>query len=129
MAQIKIYGLKTHLSDQQTAISTAIHAAVMTALDYPAEKKFQRFISLDNSEFIYPDDRSDKYTIIEISMFEGRSTEAKKNLIRAIYSNMTAQTDISPQDIEITLFETPRENWGIRGLPGDELTLNYTVDV
>jgi hypothetical protein len=31
--------------------------------------------------------------------------------------------------IEITLFETPRENWGIRGLPGDELSLNYKVQV
>ena len=35
----------------------------------------------------------------------------------------------SPQDIEITIFETPRHNWGIRGLPGDELTLTYNVNV
>ena len=31
--------------------------------------------------------------------------------------------------VEITIFETPRGHWGIRGLPGDELDLNYTVQV
>jgi hypothetical protein len=36
---------------------------------------------------------------------------------------------IHKNDVEITIFETPRENWGIRGLPGDELPLNYKVDV
>jgi Tautomerase enzyme len=36
---------------------------------------------------------------------------------------------IAPQDVEITVFETPRANWGIRGVPGDELALGYKVDV
>jgi rRNA-processing protein FCF1 len=27
---------------------------------------------------------------------------------------------IAPQDLEITIFETPKHNWGFRGLPGDE---------
>lgn len=62
-------------------------------------------------------------------MFEGRSIEAKKALIRGIYSNINQQAGITPQDIEITIFETPKENWGIRGLPGDELALGYTVEV
>lgn len=37
--------------------------------------------------------------------------------------------DISPQDVEVTIFETPKHNWGIRGLPGDELALNYKVNI
>ena len=129
MAQIKIYGLKSNLEEKRTAISNSIHKAVMSALEYPPEKKFHRFISLENEEFIYPDDRSEKYIIIEISMFEGRTIEAKKTLIRELYSNMGSQAGINTQDIEITIFETPKENWGIRGLPGDELTLSYKVEV
>ena len=101
----------------------------MSALEYPPEKKFQRFISLELSEFIYPGDRTEKYIIIEILMFEGRSIEAKKSLIRGIYSNIGKQAGITPQDIEITIFETPKENWGIRGIPGDELALGYKVEV
>ena len=129
MAQIKIYGLKSNLEEKRTVISNAIHKAVMSALEYPPEKKFHRFISLENEEFIYPDDRSEKYIIIEISMFEGRSIEAKKTLIHELYSNIGSQAGIGAQDIEITIFETPKENWGIRGMPGDELTLNYKVEV
>lgn len=129
MAQIKIYGLRANLNDNRSAISAAIHGAVMSALAYPPEKKFHRFISLETGEFIYPDDRSEQYLIIEISMFVGRSTEAKKALIRAIYANIAEQVGIAAQDIEITLFETPKENWGIRGMPADELMLGYKVEV
>lgn len=129
MAQIKIYGLSENIAENRTAISDAIHAAVMLALEYPPEKKFHRFIAMQPEDFIFPADRSSNYIIIEISMFAGRSIEAKKTLIREIYSRVKSSADIDAQDIEITLIETPKENWGIRGLPGDELALAYKVEV
>ncbi len=129
MGQVKIYGLKSSLETKRESISRAIHDAVMSALEYPPEKKFHRFIALGNDDFVYPEDRSENYIIIEISMFEGRSTEAKKSLIRELYSNIEAQCKISAQDVEITIFETLKQNWGIRGLPGDELKLGYKVEV
>lgn len=129
MAQVKIYGLKGNLDKNREAISNSIHDSVMSALEYPKEKKFHRYISLNNDEFIYPDDRSEEYIIIEISIFEGRSIEAKKLLIRELFNNINNATGISAQDIEITIYETPKENWGIRGMPGDELTLGYKVEV
>ena len=129
MAQIKIYGSKTFLSGVRQALSDAIHQAVVTSLEYPEEKRFHRFISLDKEDFIYPADRSEAYIIIEISMFAGRQTETKKQLIRAIYQNLKSQCGIAEIDIEITIFEEPKENWGIRGLPGDELALGYKVEV
>ena len=107
----------------------AIHAAAMHALALPADKCFHRFIGFDPADFIHPADRSTNYLIVEISMFEGRSNEAKKTLIREIFSRIGAATGIAAQDIEITIFETPRANWGIRGLPGDELALSYKVEV
>ena len=36
---------------------------------------------------------------------------------------------IRPEDVEITIFETPKHSWGFHGLPGDEHSLNYKVDV
>ncbi len=129
MAQIKVYGLKSNLDQNRASISVAIHKAVMSALEYPSEKKFHRFISLNEGEFIYPEDRSEKYIIIEISLFEGRSIDAKKNLIRELYLNIQEQCNVIAQDVEITIFETPKENWGIRGIPGDELKLSYKVEV
>lgn len=80
MAQIKIFSLRQSLERDRAAISEAIHAAVMRAFVYPPEKKFHRFIMLDDADFIYPADRSNRYTVIEISIFEGRSIEPKKLL-------------------------------------------------
>ncbi|BBF65515.1 tautomerase family protein [Acidithiobacillus sp. 'AMD consortium'] len=129
MAQIKIYGLKSSLLEKTSSLSSAIHAAIVEALVFPPDKKFHRFIALEKSEFIFPEDRSDNYTIIEISMFEGRSAESKKSLIRLIFANIERDVGIAPQDVEITITETPKQNWGIRGICGDELALGYKVNV
>lgn len=129
MAQVKIFGNRSFIESRRSAISSAVHKSVMEALSYPQEKRFHRFFSLDSESFIYPDDRSEQYIIIEISMFEGRSVAAKKELVRLLFINLEQGVNISPQDVEITIFETPKENWGIRGVPGDELALNYTVEV
>lgn len=129
MSQIKIYGHREAIQKHRTALSDAIHSAVVGALSFPADKRFHRFIELEAESFIHPADRSSNYIIIEISMFEGRSSEAKRNLIKALFSSIQQSCGIEPQDVEITIFETPKANWGIRGMPGDELTLNYKVDV
>ena len=78
MSQIKIYGRKSHIEQHRQVLSDTIHACVVEALAYPPDKRFHRFIPLEPENFIYPADRSERYTIIEISMFEGRSAEAKK---------------------------------------------------
>lgn len=128
MAQVKIYGLRSPLHSLQQEVSGAIHSALMAAFQLPADKRFQRFFYLEPGEFLYPADRSERYTIIEISCFEGRSVEAKKHLIRELFERLQA-VGITPQDLEITITETPKHNWGIRGAPGDELSLNYKVAV
>lgn len=129
MAQVKVYGIRKHLDPVKRQLSDVIHSCVVDAFEYPPEKRFHRFFPLDESDFVYPAGRSERYTIIEISMFEGRSVEAKKNLYRLLYERIRECLAIEPQDVEITIFETPRHNWGIRGLPGDELRLDYKMDV
>lgn len=129
MAQIRIYGRRGHLDQVRSELSDAIHACAVEALELPEGKRFHRFIGLDAEDFFHPEDRGERYTIIEISMFEGRTIETKKRLIRLMFERLETRCGIRPQDVEITIFETPRHNWGIRGLPGDELTLGYTVSV
>jgi phenylpyruvate tautomerase PptA (4-oxalocrotonate tautomerase family) len=129
MAQVKIYGLKTSLVTKNGNLSKAIHESLVEVFGLPESKKFHRFILLNEGEFFYPADRSENYVIIELSIFEGRSIEAKKELINLIFSKVKEYTGIDNQDVEITIFETPMSNWGIRGMPGDELALNYKVKV
>jgi phenylpyruvate tautomerase PptA (4-oxalocrotonate tautomerase family) len=129
MSQIKIFGIREQLNPIKAQLSDVIHACVVEALHYPPDKRAHRFFPLEKSDFYYPPDRSERYTILEISMFEGRSVEAKKHLIRLLFERVEQEVGIAPRDLEITIFETPKHNWGFRGLPGDEISLNYKVDV
>ncbi len=129
MSQIKIFGMREQLNPIKAQLSDVIHTCVVEALHYPPDKRAHRFFPLDKSDFYYPPDRSERYTILEISMFEGRSVEAKKHLIRLLFERVEQELGIAPRDLEITIFETPKHNWGFRGLPGDEISLNYKVDV
>jgi phenylpyruvate tautomerase PptA (4-oxalocrotonate tautomerase family) len=129
MAQIKVYGLVEKLNPIKVDLSHIIHTSVSEVLQLPPEKRFHRFFPLDKTDFYYPNDRTENYLIIEISIFEGRSKEIKKELIHKLIKDINQNFNISVNDIEITIFETPKYNWGIRGFPGDELTLNYKVEV
>ncbi|UNT57055.1 MULTISPECIES: tautomerase family protein [Lysinibacillus] len=129
MGQIKIYGVKGRLNPIKKTLSNIIHSCMVDALEYPLDKKFHRFFPMDKEDFYFASERTESYTIIEISMFEGRTIQAKKQLVKLLFERINNQLNISPQDVEITIFETPKHNWGIRGLPGDELALNYKVNI
>lgn len=129
MSQVRVYGHREPLTRRRKALSATIHSCLVDALGLPESKRFHRFFPMDNDDFIYPDDRGDSYIIIEISMFSGRSTETKKRLIRLLFERIETEVGSVPRDIEITIHESPAENWGIRGRCGDELMLDYDVKV
>ncbi|MEQ6857108.1 tautomerase family protein [Lysinibacillus capsici] len=129
MGQIKIYGVKGRLNPIKETLSNIIHSCMVDALEYPLDKKFHRFFPMDKEDFYFASERTESYTIIEISMFEGRTIQAKKQLVKLLFERINNKLNISSQDVEITIFETPKHNWGIRGLPGDELALNYKVNI
>ena len=127
MAQVKIYGLRESLAPIRGQLSEAIHACVVEALGLPPEKRFHRFLPLEPEDFVYPAERSKSYTILEIVMFAGRSVETKRALIRLLFERL-GKLGIAPADLEITILEAPRHDWGIRGLPGDALELTYKIE-
>lgn len=129
MSQIKVYGLREQLDPVKARLSDVIHSCVVDALSFPQDKRFHRFFPLDREDFYYPPGRTERYTIVEIGMFEGRSVGAKKTLIRLLFERTQATLGLEPADLEITITETPKHNWGFRGQPGDEVGLGYRVEV
>lgn len=128
MPQVKIYARRRHLARHRRAISEAVHEALTRTLGVPREKRFQRFIALDEADFVHPPDRTEGYTIVEISMFEGRSDETKRACLEALMAGISRAAGTSVQDVEVTVFETPRANWAIRGCVADRLALSYRVE-
>lgn len=127
MAQIKIYGERTYIRSVRDRLSASIHAVAEDVLGLPATKRFHRFIGLDEADFVHPPDRSGAYTIIEVSLFEGRSAATKRAFLEGLMRRISDDLGMAPDDLEITLFETPRSHWGIRGTTGDRLDLPYEV--
>jgi len=129
LAQVKIYGLKISLDKIKNELSNIIHECIVESLSFPKDKKYHRFILLQEDEMIFPDDKSEQYTIIEIMMMEGREVETKKNLIKSLFTNIHKKLNIENNDLEICIIESPASNWGFRGMTGDKIKLNYKVKV
>ena len=129
MAQVKVYGEKQHLEAVRATLSGIIHRVNRRVLGLPEDKRFHRFIGLEAEDFLHPPDRSLAYLILEISLFEGREPETLKALLKALMAEIPEGLGIAVEDVEITIFETPKANWGIRGRTGDELALTYKVEV
>jgi len=127
---ITVYGIKEQLNPIKARLSEVIHQSMMAVLGMPEDKRAQRFIPLDKSDFYYPGGRTDQYTVIEIHMMEGRLPETKKKLIKTLFFEIERQLAISPVDVEITVLEQPAHCWGFRGMTGDEAKdLSYQVKV
>ncbi len=126
---IRIYGIREQLNPIKQKLSDVINQCMVEALAFPANKRAHRFFPMQKEDFFYPEGRTDAYTVIEISMMEGRSIEARKNLIHLLFERIESEVGIKPVDVEITIFESPACNWGFRGITGDEAKLNYKVDV
>lgn len=129
MAQIKIYGVDTELLPVRQEMSEVIHTCTMDALGLPEDKRAHRFFPVKKENFFMPGGRSDAYTIIEISMIEGRTPETKKKLVRLLFDRIKERIGIEFMDLEICIYESPAYNWGFRGMHGDEIQLDYKIEV
>ncbi len=129
MAQVKIYGLKSNLSQIKSQLSNVIHQTIVDSLSFPKDKRYHRFFLMEKDEMLFPNDKSEQYTIIEIMMMEGRKAETKKSLIKALFQNIHQELHIQPNNLEICIIESPASNWGFRGMSGDEIKLNYEVEL
>ena len=109
------------------AVIDAVQSALREALKIPEGERTLRLIEHPPSHFAVPPGRGEKFTLVEVAMFSGRSMGAKRE--QAIVRNLAA-FDVAASDIKITLIETPAENWGIRGgLPASEIDLGFKIDV
>ncbi len=126
---IVIYGIEERLHPIRAKLSDVIHGCMRSVLGMPEDKRAHRFIPMKKEDFYYPGGRTDAYTVIEVNMMEGRTKETQKALIKSLFSEIEAELGISAVDIEITIKEQPPHCWGFRGLTGDEVKLNYKVNV
>jgi phenylpyruvate tautomerase PptA (4-oxalocrotonate tautomerase family) len=109
-----------NLEDKQQMV-TFVHTTMVEVLKIPESDRLVRVIEYDSNNFYPPINASDKYALITISMFPGRTLESKKLLYQKLCQGLET-FGFSPTDTRIIINEIPAENWGLRGgISGDEL--------
>ena len=112
-------------STYKKAILDGIHEALVKCIRIPDNDRRQRLYELDHDLFEHTG-RSSQYTIIEITMFKGRTLGAKKALYETIAAKLGNNPGIPANDIIIVIHEPSLENWGIRGgKPANEVDLGF----
>jgi phenylpyruvate tautomerase PptA (4-oxalocrotonate tautomerase family) len=121
--------VRNYSADEESAIVEAVHAALVEALRIPEADRTVRLIVHRPHRFAIPPDQTDRYTLISVDLFEGRSMDAKRQLYRALVTNL-GRLGIPGDHVKVLLREIPPQNWGIRGgQPASEVDLGFRVDV
>lgn len=56
--------------------------------------------------------------VVVVEMWEGRTVEQKRALVRAITDAMVQHAGARPDHLHIIIHEVPRHNWGRAGVLG-----------
>jgi 4-oxalocrotonate tautomerase len=59
--------------------------------------------------------------VVIVEMWEGRSVEQKRGLIKAITDAMVEHAGSTPEHLHVIIHETPKESWGRNGSIATEL--------
>ena len=81
MPLVKISIKQERTSEQKNALLNAVHSALVEEFRVPETDRNQRISEYLENDFEKPPRRTDKYTLIEITIFPGRSAETKKDSI------------------------------------------------
>lgn len=115
-------------STEACAISDFIHQALVEAFRIPDHDYIHRVHRCDSEEFILAPGKSDRFVLVEMSIFPGRSAQAKEKLYAQIAANLE-RFGIDVADILVALHELPMGDWGLRGQSGAKVQLGFSTQV
>ncbi|MDC9826126.1 tautomerase family protein [Devosia sp. ZB163] len=116
------------IGDRHEALIAAVQRAIVEGIRIPEGDRDIRVLEYPPHAFAPPPGRGANYTVVEISMFSGRSHDAKRRLYGALARELAAfGVDIA--DLKVVIHDTPRENWGLRGQSAADIELSFKVEV
>jgi 4-oxalocrotonate tautomerase len=58
--------------------------------------------------------------VVHIYMYEGRTTEQKRELVKRISKDFEEVVSVKPESLNILFHDMEKANWGIRGILGSD---------
>ncbi|MBI4773224.1 MAG: tautomerase family protein [Deltaproteobacteria bacterium] len=129
MPIVRIETRKGWTRQEKDRLIQALHESMVACLQIPEYDKLIRLVEYDREDFVTPPACTGNYVLIEISLFSGRSLDAKRALYQTVVAKLS-QMGVPANNIRVVLHEVPRDDWGIRGgVPASEVELGFKVDV
>ncbi|MGF9562515.1 tautomerase family protein [Neorhizobium sp. JUb45] len=116
------------IGERKQDLIEAVQRALVSALKIPEHDRCVRLLEYDEDSIITPPGRGPSYLVVEVTLFSGRTTDAKRRLYTTLVEELAA-FGVPAGDIKTILVEVPAESWGLKGLPASELDLGYKIDV
>jgi phenylpyruvate tautomerase PptA (4-oxalocrotonate tautomerase family) len=116
------------IGDRHEALIAAVQRAIVEGILIPERDRDIRILEYPATAFAPPPGRGPSYTVIEISMFTGRTPDAKRRLYTALAREL-AEFGVPTADLKVIVHDVPRENWGLRGQSAADIELGFKVDV
>ena len=115
MPLVRIEIIKGKSADYKKEMLDAVHTALINAIKIEDWDRFQRLYEIEDDFFERSESKTDKFTMIEITMFQGRTKEQKARIFEEIVKELSARLEIQATDVFIVINEPPNENWGLAG--------------
>jgi phenylpyruvate tautomerase PptA (4-oxalocrotonate tautomerase family) len=129
MALVRVSRRAGHPAAENKRLLDAVHAALVEAFKIPDHDRHQQLLELEPACFEIPADRSEAFTLVEITAFPGRSVEAKRALYRSLARRFEA-AGVAPRDLFVVLHDPPLENWSPRdGVSSADVKPGVKLDV
>jgi phenylpyruvate tautomerase PptA (4-oxalocrotonate tautomerase family) len=128
MPLAKVEVRKPRSPEDIQAVIDAIYWAQRDALQVPATDRQVRYIEHRPEHFAAPPGKSDNYTVVEISLFPGRSVDAKRALYQGIVKRLEP-LGIPRDEVFVVLHEPPLENWGMGDHAACDIDLGFNLNV
>lgn len=129
MPIVKIEDRGPRTAQEKAALVGVLFDALKATLGVNDEELQARYHCYDAEDFIPPAGMAD-YLAIEISLFVGRSLDAKRRLYARIAHDVAQLRAIDPAHVIVLLREEPFDNWGMRGgKAATDLRFDYAIEI
>ena len=110
------------------ALIAAVQDAIVDGIRVPQGDRDLRVLEYPAHSFAAPHGKGPRYTVVEMSMFTGRSLEAKRRLYAALAATFE-RFGVPAGDLKVFIHEVDRENWGLGGKAASDIELDFKIDV
>jgi len=110
--------------DYRHALLSGVRRGVTSALGVPDERVTVRIVETPAENIDTAGVKSDRYTVVEISMLPGRGAELKEPMYQAIAEELVADPGITAPDLVVLVHDPAAECFYLNGVmaadrPGD----------